>query len=99
MRSTDRQVRRLMAEYQNHGQVGKAALRAGMDRKTARKYLKSGKLPSELKEPRTWRTRRDPLEKDWDYVRQLLTDDPDLEAKALFEHLCERNPSRYQEAL
>ncbi len=86
-----------MAEYQNHGQVGKAALRAGMDRKTARKYLKSGKLPSELKEPRTWRTRPDPLEKDWDYIRQLLTDDPDLEAKTLFEHLCERNPGRYQE--
>lgn len=86
-----------MTEHQKCGKVGIAALRAGMDRKTARKYLQSGKLPSELDEPRTWRTRSDPFEEDWEYVRQLLTDDPDLESKTLFEHLVERNPGRYQE--
>lgn len=86
-----------MEEYQKLGQVGKAALRAGMDRKTARKYLKLGKLPSELKRPRTWRTRPDPFEKDWDEIQQRLSEDPDLEAKTLFEDLCEANPGRYQE--
>lgn len=86
-----------MEEYLKHGQVGKAALRADMDRKTARKYLKSGKLPSELKDPRIWRTRLDPFTQDWDYVRELLRGAPDLEAKTLFEHLEERTPGRYQE--
>ena len=86
-----------MTEYRKHGKVGKAALRSGMDRKTARKYLKVGKLPSELKKPRTWRTRPDPFEKDWPYVRELVSNDPDLEAKTIFEHLEERDPGRYQE--
>ena len=93
----DRQVRRLMREYQRHGKVGKAALRSGMDRKTARKYLKKGKLPSELKELRTWRTRPDPYETDWPHIRGLLEAEPDLEAVALFEHLDVLYPGRYQE--
>jgi len=42
------------------GQLGRAALRAGMDRKTARKYLALEKLPSELVEPRTSRTLKGP---------------------------------------
>ena len=54
---TDQQVRKLMDELNKHGQLGMAAMRAGMDPKTARKYRDSGKLPSELKQPRTWRTR------------------------------------------
>ena len=97
MQSTDRQVRRLMDEFRKCGKVGRSALRAGMDRKTARKYLKLEKLPSELKKPRTWRTREDPFETDWPYIRGMLKDEPDLEAVALFEHLIEREPARYQE--
>ena len=38
-----------MDEMSKHGKVGLAAMRAGMDRKTARKYVKSAKLPSERK--------------------------------------------------
>ena len=34
-------------EMKRHGEVGKASARAGMDRKTGRKYVKAGKLPSE----------------------------------------------------
>lgn len=94
---TDSQVRRLMKEFSNRGRVGEAALRADMDRKTARKYLEAGKLPSELKEPRTWSTREDPFERDWPYVRELLEDVPDLEAVTLFDHLAERSPGRYVE--
>jgi hypothetical protein len=45
---TDQQVRKLMDELNKHGQLGTAAMRAGMDRKTARKYRDLGKLPSEL---------------------------------------------------
>ena len=37
-----------------------AAARAGMSERTARRYEKAGKLPSQLKRPRTWRTRANP---------------------------------------
>ena len=85
-----------MEEFKKHGKVGRAALRADMDRKTARKYLAADKLPSELKEPRTWRTRADPFEEAWPYVLEMLEDAPDLEAVALFEHLVECQPGKYQ---
>ena len=65
MRTTDGQVRKLMEEMSKHGEIGRAALRAGMDRKTARKYVASGKLPSETRKPRWWRTRPDPFAEDW----------------------------------
>lgn len=97
MITTDQQVRKLMEEMSKHGNQGIAALRAGMDRKTARKYLKAGKLPSELGTVRTWRTRADPFEVDWPYVVTMLTDAPELEAKTLFEHLAERTPGTYEE--
>lgn len=38
----------LMEEMQKHGRIARAARKADMDRKTARKYVKLGKLPSEL---------------------------------------------------
>lgn len=44
---SDAQVRKLMEEMQEHGRVGEAAMKAGMDRKTARKYVQAEKLPSE----------------------------------------------------
>ncbi len=65
MRKTDQEVQRLMREYAKHGEVGRAARAAAMDRKTASKYIKAGKLPSELRGERTWRTRQDPFEPDW----------------------------------
>ena len=77
--------------------MGLASLRAGMHRNTGSKYLRAGKVPSELKKERTWRTRPDPFEEDWPEIAERLTDAPELEAKALFEDLCERFPGRYQE--
>ena len=46
---SDAQVRKLMEEMSKHGHVGKAAMKAGMDRKTARKYVATGRLPSRTK--------------------------------------------------
>jgi hypothetical protein len=80
MQSTDAQVRKLMEEFNKHGQVGRAALRADMDRKTARRYLREQKLPSELKQSRTWRTRENPFEEDWPWVEGLLRTTPELGA-------------------
>jgi len=84
-----------MEEFGKTGNKGISALRAGMSRNTATKYLKLGKLPSELKQARTWRTRPDPFEKDWPEISHRLRDAPELEAKALFEDLLVRYPDRY----
>ena len=56
MQTTDAQARKLMKEIRKTGKIGDSALRSGMSRNTAVKYVKIGKLPSELTEPRTWRT-------------------------------------------
>ena len=96
MRTTDGQVRKLMEEMSKHGKVGRAALRAGMDRKTGRKYVASGKLPSETRKPRWWRTRPDPFAEDWPGIVEQLTIAPELEAQALFEDLLRRQPESYQ---
>jgi transposase InsO family protein len=94
--TTDQQVRRLREEMSKHGRVGRAAMRSGMDRKTARKYVAAGKLPSEMKTDRSWRTRADPFAEDWDEAVQLLRDVPGLEAKIVFGELCRRRPDRHQ---
>lgn len=93
---TDAQVRRLRAEMTKTGTVGIAAMRAGMGRNTASKYLRTEKLPSELRAARTWRTRPDPFEEDWPWVAEWLQEEPGLEARTLFEELLRRHPDCYQ---
>jgi hypothetical protein len=68
-----------------------------MDEKTARKYRQARRLPSELSQPRTHRTRTDPFAEVWDEVREQLSLTPELQAKALFEHLQRTYPGRFQE--
>ncbi len=63
-----------------------------MSRPTARKYLKAGQSPEELQAKHTWRTRTDPLEEIWPKAEVMLAEAPDLEAKALFEHLWAAQP-------
>ncbi len=94
---TDAQVRKLMEEIARHGQLSLAAMKSGMDRKTARKYRAAGKLPSELVEERRWRTRRDPFARVWPLVAALLSAAPELEAKTIFDHLCRKNPGEFEE--
>jgi hypothetical protein len=72
-----------------------AAAKAGMDAKTARKYLRGGQLPSESRVDRTWRTRPDPFTEVWEEVRQLVDANPGLEAKTLFEALQREHPGRF----
>jgi len=84
-----------MDELAKHNSIGIAAARAGLDRKTARKYRDAGKFPSELKEPRSYRTRADPFDQDWPTIADKLKDAPELEAKTLFEDLLATQPERY----
>lgn len=98
MTATDAQVRIIMRERSKEHTQEQAAAKANLSsRKTVRKYERLGKLPSELKQPRTYRTRADPFEEDWSELEKMLQDAPELEAKTLFEWLSERSPERYQE--
>ena len=75
-----------------------AAVKANMrSRKTVQKYEQLGQMPSEIKQPRAYRTRSDPFEADWAEIEKKLEEAPELEAKTLFEWLCEQEGKRYQE--
>lgn len=92
---TDQQVRRLFKLVQTEQNFGIAAMKAGMDEKTARKYRMLGKLPSELGKRHTWRTRKDPFKDTWHEIKAMLEINPGLEAKTIFEDLQRRNPGRF----
>jgi transposase InsO family protein len=93
---SDAQVRKLMEEMSKHGKKGLAAMKAGMDRKTAGKYVEAAELPSELVATRNWRTREDPFAEDWPEIEDLLRETPGLEAKTIFELLSERHPGQHE---
>lgn len=66
-----------------------SAMKAGMSRATARKYLRQNDVMEQRRAPHNWRTRKDPLEAVWPRAEEMLRQAPELEAKALFEHLAE----------
>jgi hypothetical protein len=94
---SDQQVRKLMTFINQEKSLAIAAAKAGMDEKTARRYRKQGRLPSQLKKEHTWRTRKDPFKKIWPKVCQYLETNPGLEAKTIFEFLQRENPGTFQE--
>jgi transposase InsO family protein len=94
---TDAQVRKLMTEMTKHGEIGLAAMKAGMDRKTGRKYVDAGKMPSEMVVPREWRTRQDAFAEHWPELEAMLSDTPELDVTSLFDWLQDKYPGRYEE--
>jgi transcriptional regulator with XRE-family HTH domain len=74
-----------------------AAARAGMSVRTIRRYERRGKLPSQLKQPRTYRTRASPFDDDWPWIVSQLEADAALQATTLFGLLQERRPGQYQD--
>jgi len=97
MITPDRKVRKLMEEYQKTGSLSRAALSADLDQKTARKYLKASKMPSQMRVDHTWKTRADPFAAHWKECEHIFETAPELEAKFVFEWLCENYPDVYQE--
>ena len=93
---TDRQVRRLMMLINQNQTLSQASSKAGMDEKTARKYLKSGKLPSQMCPAHTWRTREDAFSDVWLEVEHFF-ENPGLEAKTVFCYLQEQYPGRFDD--
>jgi hypothetical protein len=94
---TDQQVRRLFALVKRENNQEIAAAKAGMDRKTARKYLRARRLPSELRQAPRWRTRTDAFAGVWEELGELLKINPGLEAKTLFDYLQRQHPGRFQD--
>ncbi len=86
-----------MEELSKHGKLGRAAMNSDMHRNTAGKYRETGKLPSQMRTPRTWRTREDVFAADWPMLKAMLKAAPELEAKSLFEYLVEIRPGKYEE--
>ena len=83
-----------MNEFQKSGVVDHAAMKAGMHRETATRYLAVHVGPEAAKRPHTWRTRSDPLSAIWPETERWLEESPDVEAKALFEHLLATHPGQ-----
>lgn len=95
---TDQEIRRMRHERLKGKTQPQAAARTGMSERTVRKYEHLGQLPSQLKAPRTHRTRPNPFAADWAWVCAQLERDPALQAKTLFADLCRQFPGRYQPA-
>ncbi len=94
---TDKQVRNLMKLLKSEKTLSSAAAKAGMDEKTARKYRRGEKLPSQVKVEHNWRTRQDPFEDIWEEVCLLLAQNAGLEAKTVFRYLQREEPGKYQD--
>ena len=85
-----------MAHLSKGKSKGVAAMKADMHPQTARKYRRSGKLPSESQPVHDWRTRPDPFADDWSEVVTLLTLTPALKPHIVFEYLQTVHPGRHE---
>lgn len=92
---TDQQVRLLMKLSKTEKTLSIAAVKAGMDEKTARKYRGLRRLPSKVQVEHTWRTRKDPFANVWAELEDKLGTNPGLQAKTLFDDLQRRYPGRF----
>ena len=80
---TDKQVRKLMKLIKTEKNQNLASAKAGMDEKTARKYIRAGRLPSQSSVDRTWKTREDPFEEVWIEVCDYLENNPYLQGNCI----------------
>ena len=94
---SDDQVRLLFSLVNQEGlPIITAAAKAGMSETTARRYLRLGNLPSDVRMPRYWRTREDPFADMWDDAREILGKKPNLTVKAIFDELQRRHPGQFK---
>ena len=94
---TDAEAKRLWQALSSGKSLAQSAARANMDEKTARKYRRLGRLPSEVAPERAWRTRIDPFVEVWPEVHELLQEAPGLEAKTLFVSLQTKYPNKFDD--
>lgn len=92
---TKHQIRGLVFEFSRTGNMSQSAMKAGMSRKTARKYLRLEYPFAPPRSARTWRTRSDSFAEIWSEIELMLEKAPELEALSLFEHLRTKYPNRF----
>jgi hypothetical protein len=92
-----RQINQLVFERNRRVSITMSAMKAGVSRNTARKYLRQADPSKQEKQPHDWQTRKDPLEAVWSAARGMLETAPELQAKALLEHLSERTAGGIEE--
>ena len=97
MTCTDQQIGLLMT-YKNRYPLTIAAAKSGVSEKTARKYITSGKVPSEQKKMRKHRTRKDPFEQHTQEIRDLYEKAPELQGHTILEYLIEKYPETYNQS-
>ena len=85
-----------MSLSESESSLAAAAAKAGMCEKTARKYRRLGRPPSQTTAPRAYRTRSDAFADLWPDVVALLTSDESLQAVTIFDHLCRSYPDRFR---
>lgn len=87
---------KLSMQARKTGKTQRLAAAAGMSERTGRKYERMVTLPSQLKQPRTWLTRKNPFEQDWEWVVAELERDPTRHSTTLLALLIEQHPDRYR---
>ena len=92
----DRQVWRLWKLLAGGKRLSRSAVGADMSERSARKYRKLKRLPSEVAKAHSWRTRPDPFSEVWPAVHGQLEASPGLQAKTLFAWLQREHPGKFQ---
>jgi len=89
------QYRRLLKMINEGNTLKDSAAKAGIDPKTARKYLTNDNPMQNTNH--NWKTRKDPFEGFWPELENMLLLQPRLEAKTLFSYLLDKYPGKFQE--
>lgn len=92
----DQEVLHMLKERAKGRTQEQAAARAGMSVRTARTYEHLGQLPSQRKQPRTYRTRPNPFAAVWPWVVAHLERDPALQGATLFALLTQEHAGQFQ---
>jgi hypothetical protein len=94
MTATNQQAKLLMKKLKKYTQEI-AAAKAGMDVKTARKYIKSQQLPSEMQATYK-RTKPTIFTSHQDEIAKMLETSPGLQAKTVMGYLVRKYPDQYK---
>jgi transposase len=89
--------RKLMKQYQLDNHIGRSAIKAGIDPKTAGKYIKGEAGPEKEPGERCWRTHPDAFAQVWPGVEEMLFREPELQAKVIFEKLLEKECGKFSQ--
>ena len=89
--------KRVLMQEKSKGTLKRAALKAAMSPKTARKYVALAGKELEAAKPRDYRTRANPFQAHWAEIEQMLQNSPGLFAKTVLIDLQKRYQGVYKD--